>query len=119
MDQRWRNRFNRYVPLAVVIVGLIVVLSSFFLVENRTAWYAAIGVGIVLVLIGFWYAAHPVFTSGRRFSALRAEVDDFIKLVRQLNAAAASGSEGEVERVKAEMLESVDRMESLAGKVDK
>ncbi len=111
----WKRRFNMYAPLAAVAVGLIIVLSS-LLVENMTAWYATVGAGVVVVLVGFWYAAHPIFTSTRVYTALRAEVNQFISLVRDLNSAAVSGFQGERERVKAAMLESVQRMDEVADK---
>ncbi len=111
----WKRSFNTYAPLAAVAVGLIIVLSS-LLVENMTAWYATVGAGVVVVLVGFWYAAHPIFTSTRVYTALRAEVNQFIGLVRNLNSAAVSGSQEERERVKAAMLASVERMAELAGK---
>ena len=111
----WKRRFNRYAPLAAVAVGLIIVLSS-LLVEDLTRWYMTVGAGVVVVLVGFWYAGHPIFTSTRRYTALRSEVDRFIGLVRELNSADASGFQGERERVKAAMLESVQRMDEVAGK---
>ncbi len=111
----WKRRFNRYAPLAAVAVGLIIVLSS-LLVEHPTAWYVTIGAGVVVVLVGFWYAGHPIFTTTRVYTALRAEVDQFIGLVRDLNSAAVSGFQEDRERVKAAMLESVQRMDEVAGK---
>ncbi len=110
-----KRRFNKYAPLAAVAVGLIIVLSS-LLVEDLTRWYMTVGAGVVVVLVGFWYAGHPIFTSTRRYTALRAEVNQFIALVRDLNSAAVSGLQAERERVKAAMLESVQRMDEVAGK---
>lgn len=111
----WKRKFNKLAPLAAVVAGLLTVLTSFFL-EHPTGWYVTLGVGVIVILVGFWYADHPIFTSTRRHTALRAEVDQFILLVRELNAAAARGSQKNVQRVKAAMLESVERMEGVAGK---
>lgn len=111
----WKRRFNTYAPVAAVAVGLMILLSS-LLVENLIGWSMTVGAGVLVILVGFWYAVHPIFTSTRRYTALRAEVNQFIGLVRDLNSAAVSGSQEEGERVKAAMLASVERMAELAGK---
>ncbi|MGD8699299.1 MAG: hypothetical protein PVJ43_08420 [Gemmatimonadales bacterium] len=113
----WRRMFNRNVGVGATVVGLAIILSSFFFLDNIVAWYATIMIGLLIVLGGFLYAAYPVLTSERRYFALRREVEQFIKLVRKLNdAAKASESEADVERIKSKMAESIDRMASLAGK---
>jgi hypothetical protein len=113
----WRRTINKYIGLATAIVGMAIVLSSFLFLRNLFAWYATIMIGLLVVLAGFLYGAHPFLTSERRYYALREEVDRFIGLVRRLNAAAVTSSSGpEFERVKSEMLKSVERMTELAGK---
>jgi hypothetical protein len=113
----WRRSFNKYVGLGTAILGMVIVLSSFLFLRNLFAWYFTVIVGLIVVLTGFLYGAHPFLTSERKFHALRAEVDGFIGLVRRLNTAAtAAGSPEELERVKAEMMISVERMADLAGK---
>ncbi len=79
-------------------------------------WYVTVAVGLIIALTGFIYGVYPFLTSERQFPALREEVDGFIELVRQLNAAAISRSGSELERVKSEMVASVERMAELAGK---
>jgi hypothetical protein len=115
----WRRTINRYVGLVTAIIGMAVVLSSFFFLRNLFAWYATIMVGLLIVLAGFLYGAHPFLTSERRFFELRGEVDRFIDLVRRLNAAAVADGGAEFEQAKAEMLRSVERMADLAGKEGK
>ncbi len=113
----WRRMFNRNVGVGATIVGLAVILSSFFFLDNIVAWYATIMIGLLIVLGGFLYAAYPVLTSERRYFALRREVEYFIKLVRKLNDAAKAPETGDdVERIKSKMAESIERMASLAGK---
>lgn len=115
----WRRTFNRYVGLVAAIVGLSIVIASFFLVGNLSLWYLTVMAGLLLAMGGFLYGAHPFLTSERRFSGLRHEVDRFIGLVRELNAAARpAGSPEALERVKREMLRSVERMAELAGRED-
>ena len=113
----WRRIINKYVGLITAIGGMAIVLSSFLFLRNLFVWYATIMVGLLIVLAGFLYGAHPFLTSERRYFALREEVDRFIGLVRQLNAAAtAEGAENEFEQVKSAMLKSVERMADTAGK---
>lgn len=113
----WRRMFNRNVGVAATILGLAVILSSFFFLDNIVAWYATIMAGLLIVLGGFLYAAYPVLTSERRYFALRREVEHFIKLVRELNdVAKGSESNDDFERIKSKMTESIDRMATLAGK---
>ena len=113
----WRRMFNRNVGVGATVVGLAVILSSFFFLDNIVAWYATIMIGLLIVLGGFLYAAYPVLTSERRYFALRREVEYFIKLVRKLNDAAKAPETGDdVEQIKSKMAESIERMASLAGK---
>lgn len=116
----WRRSFNRYIGLVTAIIGLTIVVTSFFFVGNLSMWYLTVMAGLLLAMGGFLYGAHPFLTSERRYSALRREVDRFIGLVRQLNSAASrSDALEEFERVKDEMMRSVERMAELAGKPDK
>lgn len=113
----FRRKFNRYVSLVTATIGVLVILSSFLFTGNLQAWYASVVIGLVIVLIGFWYGANPILTNERRYLALRSEVDDFIGLVRKLNReAVTSGPSEEFQQIKAAMLESIQRMTEFAGK---
>ncbi|MGD8869220.1 MAG: hypothetical protein PVI01_16485 [Gemmatimonadales bacterium] len=116
----WRRMFNRNVGVGATILGLTIILSSFFFLDNIVAWYATIMAGLLIVLGGFLYAAYPVLTSERRYFALRREVEHFIKLVRELNDVAKTPeAKDDVERIKSKMTESIDRMANMAGKESK
>ena len=113
----WRRTVNRYVGLGSAILGMAIIMSSFLFLDNLFVWYATVILGLLVVLGGFLYGAHPFLTSERRHFELRAEVDRFIGLVRKLNSAAmAADSEEEFERLKSQMMASVERMGELAGK---
>ncbi len=113
----WRRSFNRYVPLAAVIIGLILILSNLAIAAAPPGFYARVISGIVLVMAGYLYGSHPFLTSERRHTALRGEVDDFINLVRKLNrTAVAIGGGPELDDVTTAMRESLKRIEELAGK---
>jgi len=116
-SKSWRRGFNRYVPLGVVIVGLLLILSTLTVVDTIPNFYIRVGGGVALVLAGFLYGSNPFLTSERKYSALRGEVDSFIGLVRELNRTAiAIGGGPEFDEVTQAMRESLARMEELAGK---
>lgn len=116
----FRRRFNRYIALATSIVGVLIIMSSFRFSEDPLLWYAAVIVGLEIVLIGAWYAGNPILTSERRYPGLRQEVDRFTDLVRRLNRVALAASPAEeLQQVRAAMLESVEKMVELAGQPGK
>lgn len=113
----WRRSFNRYVPLAAVIIGLILILSNLAIAAMATGAYAIVIGGVVLVMAGYLYRSRPFLTSERRYTGLRGEVDNFVDLVRKLNRTAiAIGGGPEFEEVTLAMRESLERIEELAGK---
>jgi hypothetical protein len=115
----WRRSFNRYVGLVTAAVGVTIVLSSFLFLRDFFWWYITVGLGLAVALLGFIYGVNPFFTSERRYHALRRELEEFTGLVRQLNAATTTEKpSADLDRVKAAMHESVDRMAGLAGKAD-
>ncbi|MCH7491261.1 MAG: hypothetical protein IID05_11270 [Gemmatimonadetes bacterium] len=99
--------------MTLVFAGVVLLYP-----RNTNVGIAVVAVGIFSLLMGVWYAAHPYLKSERRYVRLRAEVDGFIGLVRQLNAAACAGQPERVQGLTAEMHESVERMRDLAGKED-
>ncbi len=104
-------------PLAAVVVGLILILSNLAIAAASTGLTARVIGGIALVIAGYLYGSHPFLTSERRHTALRSEVDHFIKLVRKLNRTAiAIGGGPEFDEVTTAMRECLERIEELAGK---
>ena len=113
----WRRRVNRAAAPVAAIIGILVVFGAAVFLDNNLVRVAMVAAGILVVEAGVWYMAHPIFTSERRYPALRREVDNLIGLVRQLNHAAVDGvGRDEVERLKAALHASVDEMGRLAGK---
>jgi hypothetical protein len=106
-------------PIILVTVGMSIVfgtMAPLYYIEGSTIRFITASLGILMLLVGMWFAANPFLTNERRYVALRTEVDRFIGLIRQLNTATVAGEAGEVERSKSEMHLSVDRMAELAGK---
>lgn len=70
--------------------------------------------GVLLIGSGAWRLSNKLFPDRRLFVGLRAEVEHFMELVPRLNAAALKGEN--VEPLRDEMRDAVDRMVMLAGK---
>ena len=112
-------RLPRIVLLIAVILGMTLVFASVVLYfEHAATRVGLVSVGMLLLVAGAWFADNPYLKSQRRYLKLRAEVDGFIALARELNAAADPRVSQELNRVNAAMHESVDRMAQLAGKPD-
>jgi len=113
----WRRRINRSAAPVATIIGILVVFAAAVFLEKDVVRVAMIAAGVLVMEAGVWYLANPIFTSERRYPALRGEVDNLVGLVRQLNRAAVDGvGRDEVERLKAAMHDSVDEMGRLADK---
>lgn len=118
------RRTRRLVELAFPVAGAIIVFAAvLFLWHDLRLQVVAVLVGLLLLEAGTWKLTQPVLPDDRRYTALRDEVDDFIVLVRRLNAAAVTRTDdpaatAEFEAVRREMMEAVDRMSEQAGVED-
>ncbi len=121
-------RFLRQcIDIALPLLGVAVILGSvLFVRENLKTQLAIVGIGMVLIELGVWKAAHRLLPNERKFNALRAEGDRFIGLVRKLNQAALALREAESPEnkesfgaVQDEMRQAIQRMSNVAGKTDK
>lgn len=110
---------------AILIYGgaLIIVLMVTFMAADpfvrsggvKRLEIAIVGLGLLANQIGVWHIASNLL-SGRRYLALRVEVDEFISLVRGMNSAVLAGDRPAVDGFSERMHKSVDRMVDLAGK---
>ena len=106
-------------------VGVLTVLGAVFFIREIRPQIAVVVVGLLLLEGGVWNMAQTMLPSERKYLALRAEVDSFIGLVRQLNktaleikAAPSDEKRAAFENIRNAMLMSVDRMAAVAGKTD-
>jgi hypothetical protein len=105
-------------PLVSAIVGLTIVIGSvaFFYFESAITTIASVATGMFFLLMGIWYAANPFFRDDREYMRLplRAEMDHFTTLLRELNKVAFENRDSpEFERARSAMHKSVDRMREL------
>lgn len=117
---------RKAIEIGLPILGVVLVLAAvLFFFQNLYLQIGIVLVGLVLIEAGIWNLAAPILPSERKFMALRNEVDSFIRLVRRLNKTALElaseptpQNRAKLLQVRDEMLESVKRMESYAGRTD-
>lgn len=104
--------------LGIAIIFTAVILSSSLSVQMQLPIAL---VGVLLMEAGVWGLSSKVFPSERRYIDLRAEGDNIIQLIRQLNAAAIAreqngGDDTQFQATLDEMHDSVKRMAELASR---
>jgi len=116
---RWmRKIFDVGLP----ITGMVLVFLAALWVQDLQLRVILILIGLLLIWVGVWKLANPLYPNERRYHDLRLEVDRFIALVRDLNQAALQQRLGDsidasdrYDNVLHAMRRSVDRMANLAG----
>ena len=121
--RRIRNLIQEWVPISGALVVFLALL--FITDEDPYVRLAIVLVGILIIEAGVWKLTTPLLPNDRKYLGLRAEVDDFILLVRALNRttleARTTGDEepaNEVREILDLMHSSVDLMAELAGKTE-
>lgn len=116
------RRIRKLLEVGLPVVGIVVVLASVLLLaDDLPLQVTLVVVGLLIIEAGVWKLADPLLPDERRYLGLRSAVDEFILLVRQLNAAALDcrahpdAGRRKVEEVRAAMLEAVDHMTFYAG----
>ena len=115
------RKLRKAVDAGLPIVGTLIVFLAVLLLSDQYLTLRVIIVmfGVLMIDAGIWKLTQPLLPNERRYKGLRREVDEFVKLVRRMNAAALeakrSGEHENLERTVAEMHRAVDRMEQLAG----
>ena len=104
-------------------LGGILLLYSAIVLSIGWLQVAMFGLGFVIMIAGSWKLYNRLLPNQRYNTALRAEVDQFIGLVRDLNNAAicleetpSKDHEHAFEAAQEAMHQSIDRMAGLAGK---
>ena len=117
---------RKSIDIGLPLVGVAVILAAVLIVRGDLRLQLAIvGLGMVVLELGVWKAAHRVLPTGRRYLALRAESDQFLQLVRELNTAAlavrrndSQAQKQAFEEVRGAMRKSVEHMAAVAGKTN-
>ncbi|MFQ5993696.1 MAG: hypothetical protein ACE5K1_01265 [Acidiferrobacterales bacterium] len=117
---------RKIIDIGLPFVGVAAILGAvLFVREPLSIQIAIVGVGMLMLEVGSWKLRQHVMASRRSALALRAEGDGFLRLVRQLHAAALALKENDspehhqaFEEVRDAMRQSVERMADLAGKTN-
>lgn len=115
---------RKFIDIAVPLTGVGVILGAvLFLRGDLRVQIAVVGLGMLLIEVGVWKIPHQLLPTGRRYLALRTEVDQFLHLVRQLNTAAVALRKDDspehrrvLQEVPDAMRQTVERMVHVAGK---
>jgi hypothetical protein len=117
------RKLRKVVDAGLPILGTAIVFLAVLLLSDQqlTLRVVIVMFGVLMIDAGIWKLTHPLLPNERRYQGLRLEVDEFIKIVRRLNAAAldarqSPAAQENLRRTVAEMHTAVDRMEKLAGK---
>lgn len=102
---------------ALAVGGVVVILLQvLFMAFSRTQVIIVLA-GILINQVGVWGVASRMMPERRLYLPLRREVRHFIDMVREMNDVAKIEA-GDVEELRRRMHESVDRMATVAGKVE-
>lgn len=118
-----RRNIRRTIDLGLTGVGIGIIFTAVLLSSSLTIQMQLplALTGVLLMEAGVWGLSSKVFPNERRYIDLRAEGDNIIQLIRELNAAAVARDKGvdADERFQAtldEMHDSVKRMAELASR---
>ncbi len=111
---------------ALPFVGVLVILGAMLILrDDLRIQIAVVGAGMLMIELGVWQFGHKVLPNERKYAALRAELDQFIELVRELNAAALAVKQHDspqtrqaLQHVQQAMQQVVGRMAAVAGKTN-
>lgn len=117
------RKLRQFLKFLVPAIGMALVIGAVLFGERMVIQLFLVVAGLLLTEAGMWRLAEPVLPDQREYTALRAETDHFMTLVRQLNATALTRARGDQEgadfafdEVRTAMHRSVDRMVKFAGK---
>lgn len=94
--------------------GAVIIFAEFYTLDASPFHIPVIALGILMIYIGTWRMAGRLLHK-RTNKALRAEVDHFIALVRQLCAQRKRDDAARVTEAEAELRGSFERIISAAG----
>ncbi len=116
-----RHNIRRSIDVGLTGLGIGIVFTAVLLSASLTIrmQLPLALVGVLLMEAGVWGLSSKVFPNERRYIDLRAEGDNIIQLIRQLNAAAVARDQGveadrQFQTTLNEMHDSVKRMAELA-----
>jgi hypothetical protein len=109
----------------LLLGGIMIVMGAIILMTTHTGQIFGAALGLLMVEASAWGSTRRLMPGQRKYSALRAEVDRFLGLVKQLNNTALTKQEHSApeahqafEETCEAMKQSVKQMIYVAGKTD-
>lgn len=114
---------RRFLHFGLPVLGMLVAVAGAVAMTDVAMRVVLVVVGVVLIHAATWKLPYSVVSNERRFRQLRGELDEFVWLVRELNAAAVEArgnpaAEDRFEDLHTAMQESLERMAMYAGRTD-
>ncbi len=97
--------------------GLSTILAQTLFIAATPTQLTVMFLGIILILAALLRLGHRLQPDKRLYLQLRAEVDRFLALVRNINAHAVAGEGEQASQAKTKMHESVEQIALVAGVV--
>ncbi len=107
--------FRSFIDLSLAMLGVTAIVVPVVLLSPSWVPILMVMAGALLVGAGNFRLGSRLLPDRRVYVGLRSEVEDFIELVRRVNAKALAGDGEGIEELRTQMKVSVDRMVSLAG----
>ncbi len=117
------NLARRLVHIGLPLIGAVVAVVGAVLPADPVVRGAVVVLGVLLIQAAGWKLPYSMISHERRFRQLRGELDEFVWLTRELNAAAVEAradraAEERFDDLHTAMQESLERMAIYAGRTD-
>ncbi len=116
---------RKFFDVGIPVTGMFLVFIAALGVQDLQMRILLILVGLMLIHVGVWKLANPLYPNERRYNNLRQEADRFITLVRDLNRTTVLAKEMDTpeawerqRQVLQQMHRCVEQMGDLAGRED-
>ena len=117
------NLSRRVLHIGLPLFGAVVAAGGAVVPADPVVRLAIVIAGVLLIQAAGWKLPYSMVSHERRFRQLRGELDEFVWLVRELNAAAVEArsdrnAEDRFDDLHTAMQESLERMAIYAGRTD-
>ncbi len=117
------NLARKVLHIGLPLAGAVVAVLGAVIPADPVIRGTIVVLGVLLIQAAGWKLPYSVLSHERRFRQLRGELDEFVWLVRELNAAAVEArsdraAEERFDDLHTAMQESLERMAIYAGRTD-
>ncbi len=117
------NLARKVLHIGLPLVGAVVAVVGAVVPSDPVVRGAIVVLGVLVIQAAGWKLPYSLISHERRFRQLRGELDEFVWLVRELNAAAVDArsdraAEERFDDLHTAMQESLERMAIYAGRTD-